>query len=157
MKKKKSRLTLSTSQSSYWRQFVMFLPILLMHSFQGCVDVLISSLADLWGCVEHQMCWAPVACRQHWREDPAACRTVDLVQADTDAQGHTGGPLCRQHLCTDTHSYTNTHTWEQRQQQSATVLNWAREPAAVLLLQGSTRKPVYTGRKSAAVSQRLAD
>lgn len=34
-------------------------------------------------------------------EGPAVCRTVELVWLDTDAQGHTGRPLCKR---TDTHT-----------------------------------------------------
>lgn len=131
---KKTLLTSLTSQSSNWKELVMFRLILLGHSFEACLNVTYLWLGRAcWGFVKHQMCGAPVAGRQHWREDPAASRTVDLVRADTDARGHTGQPLCGRHLYTNTH--TCTHTWEQRLQQSATVLKWIREPAAVLLLQ----------------------
>lgn len=108
--KKKSLLTSLTPQNSNWKELLMLLLILLAHSLEGCLNVTHPwlSLAD-WGFVKHQMCGAPVAGRQHWREGPAASRTVDLVRADTDARGHTGRSLCGSHFYTNTHTRAHTH------------------------------------------------
>lgn len=96
-----SHLTSHTFQSSHWRRSIMLLLIMLVYSFEA-----FSHSTNHWHGQRRCECVSGCAkapdvlgtCRV---EGPAVCRTVELVWLDTDAQGHTGRPLCKR---TDTHT-----------------------------------------------------
>lgn len=79
------------------------------------------------------------------KQDSGAC------PGQTQMHRVTQGDHCATNIYAQTH--THTHTWDERQQQSATVLNRIREPAAVLLLLGSTSIPVCTGCDTAVQAE----
>ena len=121
-----------------------------------CVCVCVCECVCAFGCEERQMCWAPVACCQRRREDPAASRTVELVWVDTDAQGHTGRPLCRHHLCTDTRTHARTHLGWEAAAKCHCVSSWIRETAAVLLSGPAVERSTLAGRLQRSGSGSLA-